>query len=331
MHRHAGRDGAVVRPCGTLARRCAAHDSTLPIAGSIVAQVHRTPTNTQESSMSVYSCSASDCERMISKSMVPGGSPVALAKPGQWSLFGFFCAACKTMLCDRCAIRSVGTCPCGKPLQLTIKPLPPEAGAGDAATRVVAAHASDGARAWTFADEIAALAGGELVDFSTIDFGRERKIGARTLLLDSKGVQGGERGMALVCLLRSIGLPPGVQVFANALRNLNDDVGLSGRDHVVFVASSDPFEVIRVAEVEPANHGLTTDDVVDQLTQWHERHGVEIVAADTETVVFRFLRLPADLEELTQEIVEFCPDLEETFEMEPDALAKSAWVWLWWD
>lgn len=288
-------------------------------------------THTQESGMSVYSCSASDCERMISRSMVPGGSPVALAKPGQWSLFGFLCAACKTMLCDRCAIRSAGTCACGKPLQLTIKPLPPEMAADDASTGAVAAHVSDDARAWTFADEIAALAGGELVDFSTIDFGRERKDGARTLLLDSKGMQGGERGIALVRLLRSMGLPSGVQVFANALRNLNDDAGLSGRDHVVFVASPDPFEVIRVAEVEPANHGLTTDDVVDQLTQWHERHGVEIVAADTETVVFRFLHLPDDLEALTQEIVEFCPDLEETFEMEPDALAKSAWVWLWWD
>jgi hypothetical protein len=288
-------------------------------------------THTQESGMSVYSCSASDCERMISRSMVPGGSPVALAKPGQWSLFGFLCAACKTMLCDRCAIRSAGTCACGKPLQLTIKPLPPEMAAGDASTGVVAAHVSDGARAWAFADEIAAQAGGELVDFSTIDFGRERKDGARTLLLDTQGMQGGERGIALVRLLRSMGLPSGVQVFANALRNLNEDAGLSGRDHVVFVASPDPFEVIRVAEVEPANHGLTTDDVVDQLMQWHERHGVEIVAADTETVVFRFLHLPDDLEALTQEIVEFCPDLEETFEMEPDALAKSAWVWLWWD
>lgn len=281
--------------------------------------------------MAVYSCTAAGCERMISSSMVPGGSPVALAKPEQWSLFGLSCAACKAMLCDRCAIRSAGTCTCGKPLQLTIKPLPPETGTGDASTGAVAAHASDGARAWAFADEIAAQAGGELVDFSTIDFGRERKDGARTLLLDPKGVQGGERGIALVRLLRSMGLPPGVQVFANALRNLNEDAGLSGRDHVVFVASPDPFEVIRVAEVEPANHGLTTDDVVDQLMQWHERHGVEIVAADTETVVFRFLRLPEDLQALTQEIVEFCPDLEETFEMEPDALARSAWVWLWWD
>jgi hypothetical protein len=44
---------------------------------------------------------------------------------------------------------------------------------------------------------------------------------------------------------------------------------------------------------------------VGQLTRLHERHGVEIV--------------------------EFCPDLEDTFEREPDALAKSTWVWLWWD
>lgn len=277
--------------------------------------------------MSVYACSASGCDRMISKSMFPGGSPVALAKPEQWSLFGFFCAACKTMLCDRCAIRSVGTCACGEPLPLTIRPLPPET--NDVAA--VPPHESDDERVRAFAASIAALVGGDVVDYSTVDFGRGRKPGARTLLLDRKGQRDGERGIALVRLLRCMGLPSGVQVFANTLRNLSDDAEHLGRDHVVFVASSDPFEVIRVADVEPVNHGLAAEDVVAQLTRWHERHGVEIVAADTETLVFRFLRLPEDLDALTQEIVEFCPDLEETFEMEPDALAKSAWVWLWWD
>lgn len=277
--------------------------------------------------MSVYSCSASACQRMISSSMVPGGSPVALAKPEQWSLFGFFCAACKAMLCDRCAIRSVGMCACGQSLPLTIRPLPAEA--GDAA--VVPAHASDEEHARAFAAKIATQVGGEVVEYSAVDFGRGRRVGARTLLLHRNGWPEGERGIALVRLLRSMGLPPGVQVFANALRNLSDDAGHLGRDHVVFVASSDPFEVIRVADVDPANHGLAAEDVVAQLTRWHAQHGVEIVAADTETLVFRFLRLPDDLDALTQEIVEFCPDLEETFEMEPDALAKSPWVWLWWD
>lgn len=277
--------------------------------------------------MSVYSCSASGCKRMISRSMAPGGSPVALANLEQWSLFGFFCAACKTMLCDRCATRTIGVCACGQPLPLTIKPLPPEA--GDAA--VVPVHGSDDAHARAFAVAIAAQVGGDVVEYSTIDFGRGRKAGARTLLLDRNGRPQGERGIALVRHLRRMGLPPGVQMFANTLRDLSDDAGHLGRDQVVFVASSDPFEVIRVAEVEPVNHGLTPEDVVDQLIRWHERHGVEIVAADTETLVFRFLRLPDDLDALTQEIVEFCPDIEETFEMEPDALVKSTWVWLWWD
>ena len=281
--------------------------------------------------MSVYSCSASGCERMISKSMFPGGSPVALAKPEQWSLFGFFCAACKTMLCDRCATRTIGVCACGQPLSLTIRPQPPETDAGDAAAAVATADASNDPRAQAFAAAIAAQVGGEVVEYSTVDFGRERRAGARTLLLDRNGQPEGERGMALVTHLRRMGLPPGVQVFANTLRNLGDDAEHLGRDHVVFVGSADPFDIIRVAEVEPANHGLDAEDVANQLTRWHERYGVEIVAADTETVVFRFLRLPEDLDALTQEIVEFCPDLEETFEMEPDALAKSTWVWLWWD
>ncbi|MFD0724251.1 DUF4253 domain-containing protein [Lysobacter brunescens] len=279
--------------------------------------------------MTVYGCATPDCKRMISSSIVPGGSPIAHANPEQWSLFGFSCGACNAMRCDRCAIRSIGACGCGQSLRIAIRPRPPED--GDASSTAVPASGTDDERAHAFAAMVAAQTGGELVEYSTVDFGRERRDGARTLLLDRAGRREGEQGIALVRLLRSMGLPPGVQVFANTLRNLGDDATHAGRDHVVFVASRDPFEVIRVADVDPVNHGLAAEDVVAQLMRWHERHGVEIVAADTETVVFRFLRMPEDVTELTQEIVEFCPDLEETFEMEPDTLAKSPWVWLWWD
>ena len=122
-----------------------------------------------------------------------------------------------------------------------------EVEAGDAA--VVPAHGSDDERAHAFAVTIAAQVGGEVVEYSTIDFGRGRKAGARTLLLDRNGRPQGERGIALVRHLRRMGLPPGVQMFANTLRDLSDDAAHLGRDQVVYVASSDPFEVIRVAEV----------------------------------------------------------------------------------
>ena len=279
--------------------------------------------------MAVYSCSVPDCGRFISQSIVPGGSPVALAQPEVWSLFGFFCPACKAMRCDRCALRSVGTCACGRSLQLAIAPLPAEPGEGEAAPAADAA--ADPARAHAYAADIAARVCGDLVDYSTVDFGRERRPGAHTLLLDRDGRRAGERGIALVRLLRRMGLPPGVQAFANALRDLSGAPEHAGRDQVVFVASPDPFDVVRVADVDPANHDLTADDVVERLARWHAQHGVEIVAADTDTVVFRFLQLPDDLAALTQEIVDFCPDIAETFEMEPDALTQSPWVWLWWD
>jgi hypothetical protein len=128
-----------------------------------------------------------------------------------------------------------------------------------------------------------------------------------------------------------MGLPAGIQVFANTLRDLSRAPEHQDRDQVVFFGGSDVFEAIRVAEVDPANHGLGSEDVAAQLLRWHERHGVEIVAADSETVVLRFLRLPEDVSTLTAEIVAFCPDLEEMFEMDPQALAKPGWLWLWWD
>jgi hypothetical protein len=263
--------------------------------------------------------------------MFPGGSPVALARPEEWSLFGFDCPACRAMRCDRCATRTVGMCACGQPLRLSIRPAPQEPGREGATADGPANQPADPGRVRAFADAIAALVGGSVVDYSTVDFGRERKGGALTLLLDRSGQPEGERGIALVQLLRSMGLPVGIQVFANTLRDLGREPEHQDRDQVVFFGAPDVFEAIRVAEVDPANHDLTSEDVVAQLLRWHERHGVEIVAADSETVVLRFLRLPDDLSALTAEIVEFCPDLQEVFELDPQALGKSGWLWLWWD
>lgn len=276
--------------------------------------------------MPVFSCSVPDCGRLISKSMIPGGSPVALARPEEWSLFGFDCPACRAMRCDRCATRMVGACACGQSLRLSIRPAPQEPGTAEAVV-----GAADPGQVRKFADGIAARVSGRIVDYSTVDFGRERRTGALTLLLDRNGQPEGERGIALVHLLRSMGLPAGIQVFANALRDLGREPGHQDRDQVVFFGGSNVFEAIRVAEVDPANHGLTSEDVAAQLLRWHDRHGVDIVAADTETVVLRFLRLPDDVSALTAEIVAFCPDLEEMFEMEPQALETSGWLWLWWD
>lgn len=279
--------------------------------------------------MSVYTCSASPCARMISESWIPGGSPVALADPERWSLFGFECRTCSTLLCDRCATHAAGLCDCGQSLRRSIAPaaLEPDGEHDVAGTRI----APDADRARVFAATIAAQAGSTLLDYSTIDFGRQRKPGATTLLLDRRGRPEGERGVAMVRLLRSMGLPPGVQLFANTLRDLSRDSDHASCDQVVFVDSADPIDAIRVAEVDPVNHGLSTDDVVERLADWDRRFGIDIVAADTETVVLRFLRLPDDIAGLVAEICEFCPDLEETFQLEPQALVESPWLWLWWD
>jgi hypothetical protein len=268
---------------------------------------------------------------MISKSWIPGGSPVALADPERWSLFGFECRACGTLLCDRCATRAAGLCDCGQPLRRLIAPAAPQPAAEGTAVETQAAPNAASGRARIFATAIAAQADGTVVDYSTIDFGRQRKPGASTLLLDRRGRPDGERGVAMVRHLRGMGLPPGVQVFANALRDLSGNADHAGRDQLVFVDSADPFDVIRVAEVDPVNHGLSAEDVVERLVEWHRNFGIEIVAADTETVVLRFLRLPDDTSALVAEICEFCPDLEETFQLEPQALVESPWLWLWWD
>ena len=88
-------------------------------------------------------------------------------------------------------------------------------------------------------------------------------------------------------------------------------------------------DILRLAHVDPVNHGLATEDVVAKIDAWHRAYGVDVIQADVETVHVRFLRLPTDPTALAADIVKFCPDIGHP-RLVQDLRSHSS-VTLWWD
>lgn len=66
------------------------------------------------------------CSRFISLSTLPGGNPVALANPEEWSITYGFCRRCTKYFCDRCCSTSKHCPNCGSALEMG-GPLPADA------------------------------------------------------------------------------------------------------------------------------------------------------------------------------------------------------------
>lgn len=63
--------------------------------------------------------------------------------------------------------------------------------------------------------------------------------------------------------------------------------------------------------VNGINVDLETDDIVQKLAVWDEKHGVHVVDTAHDRLTLQFERLPEDLVAFANEIADFCPDIIE--------------------
>src|SRR6478672_1389410 len=71
----------------------------------------------------------------------------------------------------------------------------------------------------------------------------------------------------------------------------------------------DPFAPIREACTDSANYELTTEDIIDRLTEWQSLCSFRVNSAGHDTVDIEFETLPADMDAFVRDLYEFCPDL----------------------
>jgi hypothetical protein len=166
----------------------------------------------------------------------------------------------------------------------------------------------------------------EVRAFSTRDFGRDRFAGARSVLVPEDAA---ER------LLRAVRaqLPPGYVAFVGTSRSLAEPPA-EGVEVVVGPGKSQ-FDILRIAASDAVNYDMETEDLIKVLQKWDQLYGIDIVAAETDTIQLTLNRLPPDVLALAKEVYEFCPDIVDQGIGSVSALASeiksTRRVYLWWD
>jgi hypothetical protein len=82
-----------------------------------------------------------------------------------------------------------------------------------------------------------------------------------------------------------------------------------GKVEVVLGKGESQFDILRLARVEACNHDMDTEDLIHRLQSWHRCCGVDIIAAETDTIELSLERLPVDPWAFANEVYEFCPDI----------------------
>ena len=162
--------------------------------------------------------------------------------------------------------------------------------------------------------------------FSTRDFGREKYLKAVSVLV--------AENTAKQDLLRVLKvLPQGAHAFIGTTRNLSKQ-GAEGVELVAFVSKNN-LDILRVAQSDGINFGLTTESIVSKLESWDKAYGIDIWQAETDTIQLTFKKLPEDLSGFQKEVYAFCPDIVDqgsgNINDIGNYLKNRNALYLWWD
>ena len=97
---------------------------------------------------------------------------------------------------------------------------------------------------------------------------------------------------------------------------------------IVVAPTTDQFDILRFERTDAINYGLETEGVINQLKILDERYGIDIVGATCDSVTFTLKYFPKgkEVQELSQWLLDFCPDLDELPQEFPEGEIS-----LWWD
>jgi hypothetical protein len=129
--------------------------------------------------------------------------------------------------------------------------------------------------------------------------------------------------------LWSIDLP--TRYTAQAYRRLASIIKVS--------SGSAGLELVRAKQTAGINYSVSNQMVLAKLKDWHEKYGISVSEASSDSMTVRFKKPPNDLTQLCTEFVTFCPDLVDGCEADnanaiKDIAAKlreTNVIEFWWD
>jgi len=69
------------------------------------------------------------------------------------------------------------------------------------------------------------------------------------------------------------------------------------------------YGIISDKGTSDANYDISTEDIIKRLKQWDTLYNIEISDVGHDRLTVKFGSLPEDLESLSKDIYEFCPDV----------------------
>jgi hypothetical protein len=164
-------------------------------------------------------------------------------------------------------------------------------------------------------------------DYSTRDFGRDRNPGARSVVVTKTNARQ---------VLRQIRaeLGRGLIAFIGTTRWLGDEDHADGEE-IVVASGNSQFDILRVAQSDAVNYGMVTEDLIKKLSDYDRAYGIDIFHAETDTIEFRFSKLPGDMRGFCEDLYKFCPDIVDqgvgSVEGLENEIRRTQEVFLWWD
>jgi hypothetical protein len=161
----------------------------------------------------------------------------------------------------------------------------------------------------------------------TFDFGRDRDERALSVVVPRAD------GATLVHKLRPAA-PTGWLVFVGTDQWLGDEQHKDAVE-IVIGPGSDQFDILRLARSDAINYGMGTEELIRKLKSYDATVGLDILQANTDTVVSQLLRLPTDPDAFVADVYAFCPDIVDqgtgTVAALRDEIQRTRVLFLWWD
>ncbi|MBB6003663.1 DUF4253 domain-containing protein [Arcicella rosea] len=100
------------------------------------------------------------------------------------------------------------------------------------------------------------------------------------------------------------------------------------------IKSKNQFEIINVQETSGVSFELTTDEIVQKLTNWNKQFSINILGANYSWILIEFEKDIDDFSAFYEELLEFCPDLNQIFITEQELISQikiEKQLLFWWD
>ena len=95
--------------------------------------------------------------------------------------------------------------------------------------------------------------------------------------------------------------------------------------NIIVAPITNQFQLLKKLNTNGANVGLSTEDIIKKLKQYDKKYGITIQNAGFDFVTFSFATIPEDKIALKEDLLAFCPSMEEEINFDLNLLK------LWWD